>query len=160
MILIASSKENFIAQKLNEEAGSFFKLQFFSKVQQFLESYLEAKNIKYAIPTVVANLSHQGSLLWVKLVYQSGLSGSVISTKDTIFCGSLHQGILLDFSMKHEIIKKLANKVNKVTRDIPNITNLMFEQLEAIYAFASLFFTEKSYLLKSFQYLHLKIIKY
>ena len=55
-MLMASSKGNVITQELNKDAASFFKMQNFSKAQQYVESYLEAKNIDYSVPTAVINL--------------------------------------------------------------------------------------------------------
>ena len=85
MVLIALSKGGVITQELNEDTASFFKMQNFSKAQQYLESYLEAKNIDCSVPTAVANLWHQGCLLWANPLIPSGLLASVTATKDVIF---------------------------------------------------------------------------
>ena len=110
MILLASSKGIIIPQELNEEAALFFEIQNFSKMQQFLESYLEARNVECVVPTAVANLWHQGCLLWANSLTPLGLSASVIATKDVLFNDLLHQGILLDFSTKYEITKNSLSR--------------------------------------------------
>ena len=83
----------------------------------------------------------------------SGLAASVIVSKDVIFNESLHEGILLDFSTKHEINKASLTKLTKTQVIYPSLIELTLERIEALLAFAELFFTEKSYLaqgLKSF----------
>ena len=153
MVLIALSKGGVITQELNEDTASFFKMQNFSKAQQYLESYLEAKNIDCSVPTAVANLWHQGCLLWANPLTPSRLSASVITTKDVIFNDSLYQGILLNFSTKHEITKNSLMKLSKTQVVYHTSIELMIERLEAIHAFESLFFTDKSYLSKILNYL-------
>ena len=60
---------------------------------------------------------------------------------------------MLDFSTKHEITKSSLTKVTKTQVMYPSSIKLMVERVEAIAAFANLFFTEKSYLTKSLQHL-------
>ena len=153
MMLIASSRGSVVPSELNEEAQKFFKMQNFSKAQQYLESHLEAKGIECAIPTAVANLWLQGCLLWTNPLTPSGFAASVISSKDIIFNDSVHEGILLDFSTKHEISKNSLTKLTKTQVMYPSSIELMIERIEAILAFTILFFTERSYLSKGLNYL-------
>jgi len=153
MIHVASSRGNVVPTTLNDEASLFFKSSNFSKAQQYLEHYLEAKGIECAIPTAVANLWLQGCLLWLNPLTPSGFASSVISSKDIIFHDSLHEGIMLDFSTKHEITKSSLTKLTKTQVLYPGSIELMVERVEAITAFANLFFTEKSHLTKGLQLL-------
>ena len=153
MIHVASSRGNVVSTTLNDEASQFFKSSNFLKAQQYLEHYLKAKGIECAIPTVVENLWLQGYFLWLNPLTPSGFALSVISSKDIIFNDSLHEGIMLDFSTKHEITKSSLTKVTKTQVMYPSSIKLMVERVEAIAAFANLFFTEKSYLTKSLQHL-------
>ncbi len=152
-MLIASSRGNVIPTTLNDEALSFFKTTNFSKAQQLLENYLEAREIECSIPTAVANLWLQGCFLWLNPLTPSGFASSVISSKDIIFNDSLDEGILLDFSTKHEISKTALTKLTKKQVMYPNSIELMLERIDAIQAFANLFFTEKSYLTKGLNFL-------
>ena len=94
MFFVASSRGNVIPNTLNDEASLFFKSTNFSKAQQYLEHYPEAKGIECAIPTPVANLWLQGCFLWLNPLTPSGFATSVISSKDIIFNDSLHEGIM------------------------------------------------------------------
>ena len=114
MILVASSRGNVVPTTPNEQGTNV------SKAQQYLENYLEAREIKCAIPTSVANLWLQGCLLWLNPLTPSSLATSVIACKDIIFNDSIHKGILLDFSTKHEITKKSLNKLMKTQVMYPN----------------------------------------
>ena len=98
MILVALSRGLLVSSSINEEAQAFFKCTNFSKAQQFLESYMEARGVECSIPTLVANLWLQGCFLWMNPLTPSGFAASVIASKDIIFNDSLHEGILLDFS--------------------------------------------------------------
>ena len=97
-MLIALSRGTVIPKTLNNEAISFFKMSNFSKAQQFLEDYLDARGIGCTNSTPVANIWLQGYLLWTNPLTPSGLATSVISSKDLLFNDSVHEGILLDFS--------------------------------------------------------------
>ena len=153
MFFVASSRGNVVPTTLNDEANLFFKSSNFSKAQQYLEHYLEAKGIECAIPTAVANLWLQGCFLWLNPLTPSGFATSVISSKDVIFNDSLHEGIMLDFSTKHEISKASLTKLTKTQVIYPTSIELMVERVEAITVFANLFFTEKSYLTKGLDHL-------
>ncbi len=91
--------------------------------------------------------------LWLNLLTPSGFASSVISSKDIIFNNLLHEGIMLDFSTKHEITKSSLTKLTKTQVMYPSSIELMVERVEAITAFANLFFTEKSHLTKGLQHL-------
>ncbi len=60
---------------------------------------------------------------------------------------------MLDFSTKHEITKCSLIKLVKTQVVYPNLIKLMVERVEAMIAFANLYFTEKSYLAKGFNHL-------
>ena len=118
-----------------------------------MEHYLEAKGIECAVHTAVTNLWLQGFFFWLNPLTLSGFVLSVISSKDVIFNDSLHEGIMLEFSTKHEITKSSLTKLTKTQVMYPSSIELMLERVEAITVFANLFFTEKSYLTKSLQHL-------
>lgn len=151
MFFVASSRGNAIPNTLNEEASLFFISSNFSEAQQYLEHYLEAKGIECAIPTSVTNLWLQGYFLWLNPLTPSGFATSVILSKYVIFNDSLHKGIMLDFSTKHEITKASLTKLTKTQVIYPTSIKLMVKRVEAITA--NLFFTEKSYLTKGLNHL-------
>ena len=63
-----------ILTDLNEDTLSFFKIQNFSKAQQFLESYLETNGIECSVPTAVANLWYRRCILWTNPLTPSELA--------------------------------------------------------------------------------------
>ena len=153
MFLVASSRGNVVPTTPNDQATNFFKSTNSSKAQQYLENYLEAREIECTIPTAVANLWLQGCLLWLNPLTPSGLATSAITCKDIIFNDTIHEGILLDFSTKHEITKNSLTKLTKTQVMYPNSMELMLERINAIAAFAELFFTDKTYLIEGLNYL-------
>ena len=146
MMLVASSRGTVVPTELEDEAMNFFKLSSVSKAQQFLESYLESRSIECTIQTAVANLLLQGCFLWTNPLTPSGLAGSVIASKDVIFNNSIHEGILLDFSTKHEISKASLSKLTKTQVMYPGTIELVIERIEALVALTELFFSDRSIL--------------
>ena len=152
-MLIASSRGSVIPTSINEEAQAFFKSTNFSKAQQFLEINLEAKGIECSIPKAIANLWLQGCFLWMNPLTPSWLASSVIASKDVIFNDSLHEGILLDFSMKHKISKNSLTKFTKTQVIYPSLIELTIERTKAMSAFTTLYFTDRSFLTHGLKYL-------
>ena len=146
MMLVASSRGTVVPTELQDEAMKFFKLSSVSKAQQYLESYLENQSIECTIQTAVANLLLQGCFLWSNPLTPSGLAGSVIASKDIMFNNSIHAGILLDFSTKHEISKASLSKLTKTQVMYPSTIELAIERIEAVVALSELFFTDRSIL--------------
>ena len=91
--------------------------------------------------------------MWLNPLTPSGFATSIISSKDIIFNDSLHEGIMLDFSTKHEITKASLTKLTKTQVIYPTSIGLMIERIEAITLFVNLFFTEKSCLTKGLYHL-------
>ena len=81
--------------------------------------------------------------MWLNPLTPSGFATSIISSKDIIFNDSLHEGIMLDFSTKHEITKASLTKLTKTQVIYPTSIELMVKRIEAITLFANLIFTEK-----------------
>ena len=141
MILVALSRGLVVPSSINDKAQAFFKGANFSKAQQFLESYMEARGVKCSIPTLVANLWLQGCFLWMNPLTPSWFAASVIASKDIILYNLLREGILLDFSTKHKITKASLTKLTKTQVVYPSSIELRIERIETLLAFTTLFFT-------------------
>ena len=83
----------------------------------------------------------------------SGLASSVIASTDVIFNDSLHAGILLDFSTKHEISKNSLTKLTKTQAVYPSSVELTIERIETMLAFVTLIFTDKNDLTQGLKHL-------
>ena len=147
-MLIASSKGDVISTDLNEEALDFFSQSSSLLAQIFLNSFLEARDIDCTILTALATILMHGSMLWSNAVTPSGLSASVISTKDILNNDSIYEGIVLDYSIKHEITDDSLHKLTKTKIIYPTDIETTIQRLDALAALSELFFGETSYLSK------------
>ena len=149
-------------------ASSSSTQDFLSKLTQIQSSNQEKTSNSFGklldrVQNMIHVASSRGNVISTTLsdepLTPSGYASSVISLKDIIFNDSLHEGIMVDFSTKHEITKSSLTKLTKTQVMYPSPIELMIERVEAIAAFANLFFTEKSYLTKSLNHLLILCIK-
>ena len=146
MMLIASSRGDVVNTNLNDEALDFFSQSSSLLAQIFLNSYLEAKDIVCSISTALTTILMHGSFLWSNAVNPSGLSASVISTKDVINNDSLYDGIVLDYTIKHEITDGSLHKLMKTKIIYPTKIESTINRIDALAALSKLFFGESSHL--------------
>ena len=148
MILTASSSGNVTAQEINEEAREFFNQSSTLNAQIYLNSFLEAREIECTISSALATVLMHGSLTWSNEVTPSGLASSVISSRDIIHNDTLYEGIVLDYSIKHEISGESLKKLTKTQVLYPTDIESMIHRLDALAALCELFFGETSLLYK------------
>lgn len=144
MLLVASSLGNVVAQDINEEGKEFFSQTSTLNAQIFLNSYLEAREVECTISSALATVLMHGSFTWSNEVTPSGLSASVISSRDIINNDTLYEGIVLDFSIKHEISNESLKKLTKTQVLYPTDIESMIQRLDALAALSELFFGDKS----------------
>ena len=113
MMLVASSVGNVTSTNLNSEGLEFFNQSNSLHAQIFLNSYLKAKDIDCSISLALATILMHRSLTWSNAVMPSGLVASFISSKDIPINDSLYQGIILDYSIKYEILDESLSKLTK-----------------------------------------------
>ena len=114
MFLIAASTGGIIETEINEEAKMFFKQSSVLNAQIFLNSLFEAESLDASVSSAVTSSFMHGSLLWKDELTPSGLAASVLSSQDIIKSNLLEEGIVLDYSTKHEIISFIG-KIDKNT---------------------------------------------
>ena len=148
MMLVASSRGNVIPTTLNDDAIEFFSQSTSLLAQIHLNSYLESKDIECTVSTALATILMHGSFLWVNSVNPSGLSASVISSKDVINNDTLYDGIVLDYTTKHEISDDSLNKLTKTKIMYPTEIESTIHRIDALAALSELFFGDTSLLSK------------
>ena len=168
MILVVSSRRDVVSSDINENGLEFFKQSTSLLAQIYLNSYLESKDIECSVSLALVIILMHGSFLWSNAVTPSGLSASVITTKDIIANNSLHNGIVLDYSMKHKITDESLTKLTKLTKTqviYPTDIEATIQRIDALMALSELFFGENSYLVKGldqfvFNYTRNKILNF
>ena len=148
MILVASSVGNVTAQELNEDGKEFFNQSSTLNAQIYLNSYLEAREIECTISSALATVLMHGSLTWSNEITPSGLAASVISSRDIINNDTLYEGIVLDYSIRHEISSESLKKLTKTQVLYPTDIESMIYRLDALTALCELFFGESSLIYK------------
>ena len=148
MILVASSKGDVVGTDVSEEGREFFKQSSSLLAQIFLNSYLEARDIECTITSAQATILLHGSFLWSNAVTPSGLSASIISTKDIMGNDTLYEGIVLDYSTKYEINEESLSKLTKTQVIYPVDIESTIHRLDALAALCELFFGDGSWIHK------------
>ena len=139
MLLIASSQGEVIPSTLRDEAMSFFTQSSVLNSQIYLNSILEAEQIECSVsPALTTSLMH-GSFLWSNSLSPSGLASSVISSSDIMKNDTLHDGIILDYSTKHEISSSSLEKLTKTKILFPVDIESSIERLRALETLVRLF---------------------
>ena len=140
MILIASSQGEVVPSELSPEAMEFFSQSSTLHAQIFLNSLLESERIECQIsPAMTTSLMH-GSFLWSSSLSPSGLASSVISSSDLLTSDTLHEGIVLDYSTRHEISSASLQKLTKSQVLFPIDVESTIDRLRALEVLVRLFF--------------------
>ena len=103
MLLIASSKGEAVPSKLGDEALSFFSQSSTLNAQIFINSYLENLKIEVSVSAAVTTSLQHGSFVWYNSLTPSGFASSVLTSMEIMRPDLLHEGIVLDYSTKHEM---------------------------------------------------------
>ena len=145
MLLIASSQGEATPSDLNKEALDFFSQANVLNAQIFLNSLFDSLQIECAVsPALTTSLMH-GSFLWASTLTPSGLASSVISSLDVIRADTLQEGIVLDYSTRHEISSKSLEKLTRTQVLYPATIEASIERLRALHALVKLFFGKLSF---------------
>ena len=146
MFLVASSVGGVTEPELNAEAKNFFSQSSVLNAQIFLNSLFETEGLDmFASSAIMLSFMH-GSLLWKDDLTPSGLAASVLSSQDIIKPNLLEEGIILDYSTKHEMSSSSLEKLTKTQVVYPKDIIKMLDRLKAIHILSKLFFGERSYL--------------
>ncbi len=148
MLLVASSFGTVTCTHLNPDGLEFFSQSSSLHSQIYLNSYLEARDIDCSISSALATILMHGSFTWANAVTPSGLASSVILSKDIMNNDTLYEGIVLDYSIKHEINDESLSKLTKTKVLYPTDIEAMIQRLDALTALTELFFGDTSLIYK------------
>ena len=145
MLLIASSQGEALPSDLNNDALDFFSQANVLNAQIYLNSLFDSKQIECAVsPALTTSLMH-GSFLWASTLTPSGLASSVLSSLDVIRADTLQEGIILDYSTRHEMSSKSLEKLTRTQVLYPATIEASIERLRALHALVLLFFGKLSF---------------
>ena len=129
LLLVASSQGEALPPDLNKEALDFFSQSSVLNAQIFLNSLLDSLKIECSISSALTTSLMHGSFLWASTLTPSGLASSVISSIDIIRTDALQEGIILDYSTRHEISSKSLEKLTRTQILYPATIEASIERL-------------------------------
>lgn len=144
MLLIASSQGEVIPTTLRDEAMSFFSQSSVLNAQIYLNSILESEQIECFVSSALTTSLMHGSLLWLNALTPSGLASSVICSSDIMKNDTLHEGIVLDYSIKHEMSSSSLEKLTKSQVLFPTDIESSIDRIRALESLVRLFLGESS----------------
>ena len=146
LLLIASSvQQEGIPVELNDQAMEFFNQSSVLNAQIFLNSHLDSLQIECTISSALTSLLMHGTFLWTNSLTPSGLALSVIMSNDILRNNLLQEGIVLDYSTKHEMSNQSLAKLTKTQVLFPTTIEASIERFKAIHALVELCFGQNSF---------------
>jgi hypothetical protein len=146
MMLVASSTGEATNASYEQPATEFFKTTNVLHAQVLLNSELEAAKLDCTVsPAMTTALSH-GSFLWSTPLTPSGFAASVIISEGTLRTDTLYEGMVLDYSTKHDMSSTSLEKLTKTQVMFPSNIESAIERIQAIQILSNYFFGIRSFI--------------
>lgn len=146
MILIATSTGEATNVDYDQAAVEFFKTTNVLHAQVLLNSEMEGAKIDCTIsPAMATTLSH-GGFLWSNPLTPSGFAASNIISEGIFRTDTLYEGMVLDYSTKHDMTAASLAKLTKTQVMFPNNIETTIERIQAIKTLSIYFFGLRSFL--------------
>ena len=146
MILVASSTGEATNAVYEQEATEFFKTTNVLHAQVLLNSELEAAKLDCTIsPAMATSLSH-GGFLWSSPLTPSGFAASIIISEGVLRTDTLYEGMVLDYSTKHDMSATSLEKLTKTQVMFPSNIESTVERIQAIQVLSTYFFGRRSFI--------------
>ena len=146
MILVASSVGELTLTEYDADAKEFFKSSNNLNAQILLNSKLETEGIEVSVSPAMTTALLVGSFLWKNPVSPSGFASSVLISEGVLCSDTLHEGMILDLSTKHEVSTEALTKLKKTQVKFPSDTEGLIHRIRGITTLANYFFKKSSYL--------------
>lgn len=146
MFFVASSLGPIKEDTVNAKAMEFFKQSSVLNAQIFLNGLMEANGVDISVSPAVTTALMHGSLLWKDDLTPSGLASSVLTSQGVLKANDLTEGIVLDYSTKHDMSAAALEKLTKTQVVFPPDIPQMLERIKALQILAALLFGERSFL--------------
>ena len=140
MILVATSTGDATNVNYEQEASEFFKTTNVLHAQVLLNSELEAAKLDCTISPAMATVLSHGGFLWSNPLTPSGFSASTIISEGIMRTDTLYEGMVLDYSTKHDMSATSLAKLTKTQVLFPSNIEATVERLQAIQVLATYFF--------------------
>ena len=132
MILVASSVGEVTLAEYDADAKEFFKSSNNLNAQILLNSKLETEGIEVSVSPAMTTALLVGSFLWKNPVSPSGFASSVLISEGIFHSDTLHEGMILDLSTKHEVSTEALTKLTKTQVKFPSDTEGLIHRIKGI----------------------------
>jgi hypothetical protein len=146
MILVASSTGEATNAIYEQAAAEFFKTTNVLNAQVLLNSELEAAKLDCTVSPAMATALSHGGFLWASPLTPSGFAASVIISEGTLRTDTLYEGMVLDYSTKHDMSSASLEKLTKTQVMFPSNIESAVERIQAINILSTYFFGRRSFI--------------
>ena len=146
MILVASSVGEITLTEYDADAKEFFKSSNNLNAQILLNSKLETEGIEVSVSPAMTTALLVGSFLWKNPLSPSGFASSVLISEGVFRSDTLHEGMILDLSTKHEVSTEALSKLTKTQVKYPLDMEGLIHRVKGITSLSIYFFKKNSYL--------------
>ena len=146
MILVATSTGEATNVNYEQEASEFFKATNILHAQVLLNSELESAKIDCTISPAMTTMLTHGGFLWSGPLTPSGFAASTIISEGVIRTDTLYEGMVLDYSTKHDMSATSLEKLTKTQVMFPTTIETAVERLQALQVLSAYFFGRRSFI--------------
>ena len=146
MILVATSTGEATNVNYEQEAAEFFKTTNVLHAQVLLNSELEIAKLDCTISPAMATMLSHGGFLWSSPLTPSGFAASTIISEGIMRTDTLYEGMVLDYSTKHDMSATSLAKLTKTQVLFPSNIETTVERLQAIQVLSTYFFGRRSFI--------------
>ena len=146
MILVASSTGEATNATYEQAATEFFKTTNVLHAQVLLNSELEAAKLDCTISPAMATALSHGGFLWTSSLTPSGFAASVIISEGILRTDTLYEGMVLDYSTRHDMSATSLDKLTKTQVRFPSNIESAIERIQAIQILSTYFFGLRSFI--------------
>ena len=146
MILVATSTGEATNVNYEQEASEFFKTTNILHAQVLLNSELESAKLDCTISPAMATVLSHGGFLWSNPLTPSGFAASTIISEGIMRTDTLYEGMVLDYSTKHDMSATSLAKLTKTQVLFPSNIEATVERLQAIQVLSTYFFGRRSFI--------------
>ena len=145
MLLVATSTGEATNVDYEQAATEFFKTTNVLNAQVLLNSEMEAAKLDCTIPPAMATALTHGGFLWTNPLTPSGFAASTIISEGVLRTDTLYEGMVLDYSTKHDMSATSLAKLTRTQVMFPSSIETAIERIQALQTLSNYFFGRRSF---------------
>jgi hypothetical protein len=146
MILVATSTGEATNVNYEQDAANFFKATNLLHAQVLLNSEMETARIDCTVSPAMATMLYHGGFLWSSPLTPSGFAASTIVSEGVLRTDTLYEGMVLDYSTKHDMSTASLAKLTKTQIMFPTTIENTIDRIQALKTLSTYFFGIRSFI--------------